>query len=118
MDASDGGLGDELLQEYDGMNMSVMYISRKLSEAEARYSTIERECLGLFWATKRLHMYLYGTDFIIETDLQPLVFLNRINISNDRFMLWDLHIHMYCKRVGIIKGTYNTTADFPSRCGL
>ena len=43
-DASDSGLGAVLLQEYDGVNMPVMYISRKLNGAETRYSTIEREC--------------------------------------------------------------------------
>ena len=53
-DASDSGLGAVLLQEYDGVNMPLMYISRKLDGAETRYSTIERECLALFWATKRL----------------------------------------------------------------
>ena len=39
-DASDSGLGPVLLQEYDGVNMSVMYISRKLNGAETRYSII------------------------------------------------------------------------------
>ena len=41
-DASDSGLGTVLLQEHDGVNMPVMYISRKLNAAETRYSTIER----------------------------------------------------------------------------
>ena len=36
-DASDSGLGAVLLQEYDGVNMPVMYISRKLNAAETRY---------------------------------------------------------------------------------
>ena len=43
-DVSDSGLGAVLLQEHDGVNMPVMYISRKLNAAETRYSTIEREC--------------------------------------------------------------------------
>ena len=46
-DASDSGLGAVLLQEHDGVNMPVMYISRKLNAAETHYSTIERECLGV-----------------------------------------------------------------------
>ena len=49
-DASDSGLGAVLLQEHDGVNMPVMYITRKLNAAETCYSTIERECLALFWA--------------------------------------------------------------------
>ena len=36
-DASDSGLGAVLLQEHDGVNMPVMYISRKLNAAETRY---------------------------------------------------------------------------------
>ena len=49
-DASDSGLGAVLLQEHDGVNIPVMYITRKLNAAETCYSTIERECLALFWA--------------------------------------------------------------------
>ena len=94
-DASDSGLGAVLLQEYDGVNMPVMYISRKLNGAETRYSTIERECLALSWATKRLHVYLYGTEFILEIDHQPLAFVNRANIDNDRVKRWALHLQMY-----------------------
>ena len=78
--ASDSGLGAALLQEYDGGNMPVMYFSRKFNGAETRYSTIKRECLALFWATKRLHVYLYGTAFILEIDHQLLPFVNRTNI--------------------------------------
>ena len=117
-DASDSGLGAVLLQEYDGVNMPVMYISRKLNAAETRYSTIERECLALFWATKRLHVYLYGTEFILEIDHQPLAFVNRSNINNDRVMRWALQLQMYRYQVRIVKGSANTTADLLSRCGL
>ena len=117
-DASDGGLGAVLMQEYDGVNMPVMFISRKLSDTETRYSTIERECLGLFWATKRLHVYLYGTEFVLETDHQPLAFMNRTKISNDRVMRWALHMQMYRYQIRIVKGIDNTIADFLSRCGI
>ena len=116
--ASDSGLCAVLLLQYDGVIMPVMYISRKLNGAETRYSTIERECLALFWATKRLHVYLYGTEFILEIDHQPLAFVNRANIDNDRVMRWALHLQMYRFHVRIVKGSANTTADLLSRCGL
>ena len=117
-DASDSGLGAVLLQEHDGVNMPVMYISRKLNAAETSYSTIERECLALFWATKRLHVYLYGTEFILEIDHQPLAFVNRANIINDRVMQWTLHLQMYRYQVRRVKGSANTTADLLSSYGL
>ena len=43
-DASQEGIGAVLSQEYEGVKMPVMYVSRKLIPAETRYSTIEREC--------------------------------------------------------------------------
>ena len=107
--ASDSGLGAVLLQKYDGVNMSVMYmyISRSLNGAETRYSTIERECVALFWATKRLQVYLYGTGFILGIDYQPLAFVNRANINNDRVMhpvTLSWHLQMYRYQVHIVKG--------------
>ena len=117
-DASDSGLGAVLLQEHDGVNMPMRYISRKLNAAENRYSTIERECLALFWATKRLHVYLYGKEFILEIDHQPPALVNRANIDKDRVMRWALHLQMYRYQVRIVKGGANTTADLLSRCGL
>ena len=94
-DASQGGIGAVLQQEHDGMQMPVTYVSRKLKPAETRYSTIERECLALVWATKRLHHYLYGREFVFETDHQPLLCINKPNIQNDRVMRWALSMQMY-----------------------
>ena len=41
-DASQMGLGAVIMQEHDGMKMPVIYISRKLKDAETRFSTIGR----------------------------------------------------------------------------
>ena len=54
-DASDVGIGAVLMQEFDGEKLPIVYASRKLNPAETRYSTIERECLAIVWATKRFH---------------------------------------------------------------
>ena len=116
-DASQTGIGAVLKQEADGVCWPVMYISRKLKPAESRYSTIERECLGLVWATKRLHVYLYGREFILETDHQPLLFLDKSKINNDRVMRWALTMQVYRYSVRVIKGKDNATADYLSRCG-
>ncbi|GFO40232.1 LOW QUALITY PROTEIN: transposon ty3-g Gag-Pol polyprotein [Plakobranchus ocellatus] len=49
-DASDFGIGAELLQDRDGILMPCRYASRKLLSRESRYSAIEREALELVFA--------------------------------------------------------------------
>ncbi|KAM8822575.1 uncharacterized protein AB9W97_004934 isoform 2-T2 [Spinachia spinachia] len=53
-DVSDSGLGAILSQEVRGVDRPVVYISRKLSEREAGYSTVEKECLALRWEVDSL----------------------------------------------------------------
>jgi len=115
-DASQDGIGAVLMQEYDGERFPVVYISKKLKPAETRYATIERECLALVWAVKKLHTYLYGREFILETDHQPLLFLDRSKIDNNRVMRWALVMQMYRYKIRVVKGKDNVMADFLSRC--
>ncbi len=46
-DASNRGLGVVLAQVVGGEERPVLYLSRKLSKKETRYSTIEKECLAI-----------------------------------------------------------------------
>ncbi|KAI2654662.1 Retrovirus-related Pol polyprotein [Labeo rohita] len=55
-DASDTGLGAVLSQIQEGEEHPVIYISRKLSSAERRYATVEKEALK--WAVLELRYYL------------------------------------------------------------
>ena len=48
----------------------VAYVSRSLSDVEKRYSQTEREALAIVWAIERLHIYLYGANFKLYTDLE------------------------------------------------
>ena len=49
-DASNRGVGAVLSQHVMEVDLPILYISRKLSERESRYSTIEKECLAVRWA--------------------------------------------------------------------
>ena len=117
VDSSGTGIGGVLMQEHEGMLRPVMYISRKLKPAETRYSAIERECLALVWAVKTLHPFLYGKDFVLLSDHQPLMYLNSSKMNNSRVMRWALDLQVYRFTVKVIKGVDNCTADYLSRCG-
>lgn len=115
-DASDVGIGAVLLQPHDGILHPVAFASRKLSPAEQRYSAVERECLAIVWAvSKKFKLYLYGKEFIIESDHQPLRALMQNPLTNSRVMRWALALQEYHFKVQHIKGRENSGADYFSR---
>ena len=114
-DASDIGIGAVLLQEYGGSKFPVFYVSKKLSERERAYSGIEKECLALVWAVQKFQSYLYGKQFVLETDHEPLVYINKAKCANARMMRWALALQPFNMKVVGIKGSENVGADFLSR---
>ena len=114
-DASDRGIGSVLLQEEVGVKWPVAYASRKLLPREESYATVEKECLALVWSIQKFQRYLYGKHFIVETDHQPLLYLNKAKVSNARLMRWALLLQPYRFTVHAIKGSENVGADYLSR---
>ena len=76
-DASDQGLGVVLYQTDDsGHQRVIVYASRSLSNTERNYPAHKLEFLALKWAvTDRFHEYLYGGQFDVYTDNNPLTYI-------------------------------------------
>ena len=68
-DAFNVGLGAVLLQIYDGVLFPIAYASKRLSETQEAYATVEKECLSIIWALDKFYLYLYGRHFTIQTDI-------------------------------------------------
>ena len=113
-DASDRGLGAVLLQEHEGKLHPVAFQSKKLQGAEARYATVEKECLATVWAVQKFERFLYGRKFILETDHQPLKCLQKTP-TNPRLIRWALQLQPYEYNIRVIPGRDNVGADFMSR---
>ena len=114
-DASDTGVGSILLQEVAGEKFPVAYASKKFNKHQMRYSVMEKECLAVVWAVLKFEPYLYGKEFVIETDHQPLTCIRRSKVANNRIMRWALALQPYRFRIKVIKGIDNVGADYLSR---
>ena len=114
-DASDLGVGAVLLQCEDGIKKPVAYASKKLTKGQINYSTIEKECYAIVWAVQKFQRYLYGREFYLETDHQPLIYLTKSKVSNARLMRWALLLQPYRFCIVAIKGSENVGADCLSR---
>ena len=114
-DTSDAGIGAVLLQQHEGKLFPVAYASKKLLPRERNYSIMEKECLAVVWAVKRFNVYLYGAPFVLQTDHQPLAYLNRAKFTNGRITRWALFLQPYSITIEAIKGSQNVGADYMSR---
>ncbi|CAC5390149.1 Retrovirus-related Pol polyprotein from transposon gypsy,Retrovirus-related Pol polyprotein from transposon 297,Retrovirus-related Pol polyprotein from transposon 17.6 [Mytilus coruscus] len=85
-DASDRGICAVLTQIQEIIKMPIAYASRKLKKSEVAYSTIEKECLAIVWAIQKFQRYLFGREFILETDHQSLNYLDKKKVANARLM--------------------------------
>ena len=108
-DASELGLGAVLSQlEDNGEEHPVAFASRKLLPREKNYFIIEKECLAIVWSLQVFHVYLFGQKFIVETDHQPLSWLENTNQCLTR---WALGVQPYCLEIRHRRGSMNKNAD-------
>ena len=114
-DASEKGIGAILLQNYDGKLLPVSYSSKKLLDRETRYTISEKECLAIVWAINKYKKYLFGTEFLVQTDHEALKYLEEKKFTNARLMRWSLSLQPYKMKTEHIKGTMNSGADYLSR---
>jgi hypothetical protein len=95
-DASGIGIGCVLRQRYEDVNHPIAYASKKLLERERRYSVEERECLAIMWGIEKFDRYLFGKQFVIETDHCGLQYMKEGRMKNARVMRWSLALQNYC----------------------
>lgn len=114
-DASDTGLGAVLLQKHGDDIFPVAFASKKITGAVKAYATVEKECLAVIWAIEKFCTYLYGRKFILQTDHQPLLYLNSAKLTNPRLMRWALRLQPFRFQVESIPGIDNVGADYLSR---
>lgn len=114
-DASDTSLGAVLSTTRGTV---IEYASRTLTKAERSYSTTEKECLAIVWATHKLRHYLIGAHFIVETDHKPLEWLQSKRSSHARSQKlerWALELRGFDFSIVHRQGSHNQHADALSR---
>ena len=115
-DASTMGLGSVLYQEQGGQLWVIAYASRGLNRSERNYSAHKLEYLCLKWSiTEKFHDYLYGHDFVVLTDNNPLTYVlttARLDATGHR---WLASLANYNFTIKYRSGSSNIDADILSR---
>lgn len=114
-DASLNGAGMVLSQRFGDDEHPIVYLSKKFTRAERNYSTVERELAAIVYGIKKLHYYLDGREFTVESDHNPLCFLKSMMGTNARLTRWALYLQQYCFEVKHRPGKKHGNADALSR---
>ncbi|XP_059059126.1 uncharacterized protein K02A2.6-like [Achroia grisella] len=122
-DASDKGIGAVLFHKMNNIMRPVAFASRTLSETERRYSTIDKEALGIVYSVTKFHQYLYGRKFTLLTDHKPLerIFSQEREtpkVASNRLLRWAMILNSYEYTINYHTAKENTPADALSRLPL
>ena len=110
-DASHTQLGAVISQD----GKPIAFYSRKLNDAQTRYTTTERELLSIVETLKEFRNILLGYKVIVYTDHKNLCCKN---FNTERVMRWRLVLEEYDPELRYIKGEQNIVADALSRLDL
>jgi RNase H-like domain found in reverse transcriptase len=111
-DASHYQLGAVISQEG---KKPIAFYSRKLNPAQTRYTTTERELLGIVKTLKEYRNILLGQQIEVFTDHKNLVYKT---FNTEPVMRWRLIIEEFGPKLTYIKGASNIVADALSRMRL
>jgi hypothetical protein len=113
-DASQTAVGAVLSQE-DGGDKVIYYLSHKLTQAQQKWPTIEREMYAIIYAISKLRHFLLDASFTIYTDHKPLKHLFTSEMKNARVQRWAIMLDEYNCQIEYTSGKSNVTADLLSR---
>eukprot|EP00804_Cyclotella_cryptica_P007855 CCRYP_001438-RA/>CCRYP_001438-RA protein AED:0.10 eAED:0.10 QI:2589/-1/1/1/-1/1/1/166/750 len=95
-------------------NRPLAFFSRKLSQAQQKYSVTEQELLAIVETLKEFKGMLWGQQITVYTDHKNLM-QDALGLTSDRVYRWRLLLKEYGPTVMYIKGIHNTVADAISR---
>ena len=100
----------------DGKEKPISFASRSLNKAESNYPAHKLEFLALKWAiTKRFHEYLYGNNFMVYPNNNPLTYIlttAKLDATGHR---WVAALAAYNFTLNYRPGKTNVDADVLSR---
>ncbi|GFX05533.1 retrovirus-related Pol polyprotein from transposon 17.6 [Trichonephila clavipes] len=94
-DASEVGAGGGFIAKNRRGRTPHRFPKQNSLKAERNYSTVEKELPAIIFGLKRLKHYLDGQKFIIETDHNPLRYLNKMGSTNPRLQRWALSLQPF-----------------------
>jgi hypothetical protein len=113
-DASDIACGAHLVQEIDGAEKSIYFVSKVFSATQRRWSVGDREMFAQYYGITQLRNFLGGRHFTLLTDHANLKYWWSETASS-KVQRWRVALSEFSFDIEHIKGELNVVADALSR---
>ena len=105
--------------ESNGQERPVAFASRALIKTQRGYA-LEREALAIIYGVRKFHQYLYGREFILQTDHKPLTTILGPKtaiptLAAARMQRWALTLSAYQYKIEYRESSQNANPDAMSR---
>lgn len=117
-DASKEACGAILAQKHGDTELPIAFASRAFTKGEINKSTIEKELAAIHGGIKYFRPYLYGQNFLVKSDHNPLVYLFSMKDPFSKLMRMRLDLEEYDFEIQYIKEKNNVGADALSRIDI
>ena len=79
-------------QEHDGQELPVAFLLHTFTDTQWKWSTMEQEAYGIYYAVTKWNYYLQGSDIVVHNDHKPTQKLPNGKNSNNKATdgLWNL----------------------------
>ncbi|GFQ82182.1 retrovirus-related Pol polyprotein from transposon gypsy [Trichonephila clavata] len=115
-DASATAIGACLAQHKDHMEeMPIAFFSKKLTLAQMKWSTIEREAFSVLEALRKFDTWIFGSQIQVISDHDPLTYLTNSAPHSAKLTRWALALQRYNVKVSYRRGSAHGNADALSR---
>nr|GFA10918.1 reverse transcriptase domain-containing protein [Tanacetum cinerariifolium] len=114
-DASDFAVGAVLGQRIEKHFRPIHYASKTMNQAEANYTTTEKEMLAVVYAFEKFRSYLFMKKSIVYTDHSALKYLFAKKDAKARLLRWILLLQEFDFKVIDTRRAENYAADHLSR---
>ena len=114
-------IGSALIQEFEGKQRVIYYLSRRLVDAETRYfSTIEKICLCLYFSCVKLRHYLLSAECTVVCKDDVVRYMLSMPIMSGRIGKWILALSEFDLRYESAKAVkWQIMTDFVTQhCGV
>jgi cleavage and polyadenylation specificity factor subunit 1 len=117
-DASNTAIGAVLMQVRGSHPEPIEFYSHKLSPAQTRYSTFDRELLALYLSTRHFEHLMIARNTTVYTDHKPLLQCTTMRTPSPRQQRQISYLSQFNMEIKHIRGADNVIADCLSRADI